>query len=184
MRCCRGCTAFENSLWPWGCMPFCTWHCVALTAQINIMVWLHQVLRNFVSLSLPELTEVSIGEPSLPNNIPWESQKGKGSSPETNTAKSRLGTAPENGFYGVLCQWPCWGTWALSLSSFRRHSGRCCGWRAKNSNSLRANVGPFYVGLLSPCIYVFGVEVDLDMISFHFFCKTTSLAGGLYYFHI
>lgn len=43
---------------------------------------------------------------------------------------------------------------------------------------------PFYVGLLSPCIYVFGVEVDLDMISFHFFCKTTSLAGGLYYFHI
>lgn len=117
---------------------------------------LYRGLYNFLILCLPELNDVSIGEGIRASNLPGDSQKGKGPSSKTSTAKSRLGTAPENGSRGTHC----WETGALFLRSFRQHSGRCYGWDAKNSGSLLAGEcgGPFAGALSSPFVYVCDIE--------------------------
>lgn len=168
-RRCRGCAALHGSHWPWGCFLHIALRCFHTSDKHHDL--LYRVLHNLLILCLPELNEVPVGEQSLASDIPGDTQKGKGPSSKTSTAKSRLETAPENGSRGIHCQGPCWETGALFLSSFRQRSGRCYGWKAKTNSSLLANVGPFCWCSVVTCCLCMRYSTHLDVINFLFLVK-------------
>lgn len=170
-RCCRGmcCPSRFSLAWRTQSFLHIALHCFHISDKHHDL--LYWVLHNFLILCLPELNKVSVGEQSLASDIPGDTQKGKGPSSKTSTAKSRLETAPENGSRGIHCQGPCWETGALFLSSFRQRSGRCYGWKAKTSGSVLANVGPFcWCSVVTFCLCM-RYPIHLDVINFLFFVK-------------